>query len=142
MPFQSTGDVSILLAYRRLFDWLPSQIFQIVRLDAVGAWKKTWPDQGGESAEEKLFPHIWRNWTGLIRPRRYTTDAMGISNGVLPIRLHNLLHNDQDETTEESVFTKFVCKAMVDAPKTCLAARQADVADQAQKGSKSWWRRW
>ena len=58
-------NVTIVVTYRHLFEWLPSAKFQRERIDRWAAFKSNWPGEGpGKNGRplDPLFPSYFREW--------------------------------------------------------------------------------
>lgn len=123
-------DVTVIVGYRPLFQWLRSDLFQRYRLDRRQAWKNSWPGSGGGKEIPTLFPTYFRyeQWFGLYGHR--FTDFV-IDNAVGRVHVRVLHLGQQVAEASSSLRTKFVCDILPDAPVTCAHSQSMDVSAAA-----------
>jgi hypothetical protein len=120
-------DVVIVVAYRRFFQWLPSDMFQRYRMDKIKGeknWKNHWPGVAGSPGEKVglLFPFYYKRWFEF--GHRFTDYTVDNVKDTFPIRILNL-HTDG----QRSLRTQFLCNLLPDAPKSCEESRRRDDAN-------------
>jgi len=118
---QDEWRVTVVVGYRRFYEWLPSYKYQQDRLDHKVPWKTEWPGQGGRPLEG-LFPNYFRHWRQLFS---YTDSALNNIGVTFPVKLLNL----HDET---SVRSNFLCNIVPDAPTSCKES-----LDRDQRGAET-----
>ena len=113
-------EVTVVISYRRFFEWLPSAKFQRERIDRWSAFKSNWPNGGpGRQGQplDPLFPDYlakWRNY------HVYCDDLVDrFRTHISSVVILNLYDT-------ETVRSTFLCQVLPDAPQSCRASRQRD----------------
>lgn len=83
-------DVTVVVGYRRFFQWLPSARYQSERVDRHTDRTRPWPQHGGRQIRP-FFPNWMQVWR---RNYQYTSDILNAINGIFPVRVINL-HNPE-----------------------------------------------
>ena len=117
-------NVNVVVAYRRLFEWILSSKFQRDRTDRTSAGgKERWPSEGGR-ALLPVFPDTlendqWRQWY------HYTDTILDAVGTTFPVRMINLHTND-----DASILTQFLCQVLEKADFACAQSRERDLLGQ------------
>lgn len=118
---QFDWDVSVVVVYRRYFDWLPSSKQQMERWTPKKPKMNKWNRQGGK-VPGPLFPDFWKLPPGHALQRYFFADYLIESTKkYLPITILNLHSPGVD-----SAVTNFICNALPGARQSCLASREQD----------------
>ena len=118
--------VTVVVGYRRFFEWILSSKFQRDRTDRTSAGgKERWPSEGGR-ALLPIFPDTlendqWRQWY------HYSDTILGAVRQTFPVRMINL-----HATDDASVLTQFLCDILDNADFACARSRERDVLEQTK----------
>ena len=118
--------VTVVIGYRRFFEWILSSKFQRDRTDRTSAGgKERWPSEGGR-ALLPIFPDTlendhWRQWY------HYSDTILGAVRTTFPLRMINL-----HTTDDASVLTQFLCDILDNADFACARSRERDVLEQTK----------
>jgi hypothetical protein len=117
-------EVRIIVAYRRFFQWLPSDMFQRYRMDKDKGernWKNNWPTQEGPGEKVTLlFPLYYKMWSEL--GHQFMDTVLDNVQDTFPVKILNL-HTLGEK---KSVLSAFLCDMVPDAPTSCLKSVQLD----------------
>ena len=133
----SEWQVTVVVGYRPLFQWLRSDMFQRYRLDRPIDWKDEWP-AGSQRTKgqvlQPLFPDYYKydNWYHQ-KGHRFTDFVVRNAKGRVHLRVMNLVQQGSNTDTL-SLRTKFVCHMLPDAPHTCATSRRLDTVQQQNHG--------
>ena len=116
-------EIVIVVAYRRFFQWLPSDMFQRYRMDKIKGelnWKNHWPGLEGSPGEKVtlMFPFYYKRWFDM--GHRYTDFTVDNVKDSFPVRILNLHEG------EGSLRTRFLCHVLPDAPRSCEESKRRD----------------
>jgi hypothetical protein len=125
-------DVTVVVAYRRFYDWLPSAKFQRDR-PMQEPWRAEWPGQGGV-ALKSLFSdnhgaaEILDEWQYLhFFSETVLENFRSLQKKHVKLKV---IHLYGKFTTR----TNFFCHVLQDAPKSCYAARRQDAMEAVARG--------
>lgn len=119
---QDDWKVTVVVGYRRLYEWLLSNKFQRDRTDRLRGGKEQWPSAGGRPLLP-LFPDTlerdqWRQYY------RYTDTLLQLVGTTFSKRMINLHASDDGS----SLLTQFLCDALDGADYACARSRERDFA--------------
>ena len=128
--FQPYWDVSVVVVYRRYFDWLPSAKQQMERWTPRKAKMNKWNAQGGK-VPGPLFPDYWKLEPGHSLLRYFFADYLVESTRkYLPVTLVNLHYPGGD-----SARSIFLCHGIPGAKNSCRASRDRDREEEEERMS-------
>lgn len=107
----ASRDIVVVIGYRRLFDWLPSSIFQRNRKRLVD---RHWPSRGELKMLDPLWPLL--GTTDSWKEYHYTfTDSLIDATQAASLQYHILNVHDQEHT----IPNQFFCHVLQDATSCC-----------------------
>jgi hypothetical protein len=114
-------DVTIVVAYRRFYEWIPSTRFQQDRLDRPSQTKDVWPGEGAGRAIVPLFPTWYSQWGRCC----FTDSILDSVGDTFPMKILNLHDHDDGH---KSPLTIFLCDLLgtEEVPNSCARSQERD----------------
>lgn len=127
---QQDWNLVVVVAYRRLTEWLPSLKQQQDRWRPSKPQLNKWPVAQGGRRTLPLFPHVIEARQIQQRPALSMVHWFQTQRNIT-VKLMNLHKEDDDKnngnsTTTTSVLTLFLCHVVPNAPVSCAASRARD----------------
>jgi len=110
-------NVTVVITYRHLFEWLPSTKFQRERIDRWSAFKSEWPGPSNKGQPlEPLFPTYIQKWRDYHRYCDRVRDSFQNVFSTVMLSMYN----------DASLRTTFLCSSVLNAAKSCEISREQD----------------